>query len=138
MRHITVPEKAILSASRLSIAHEHMDRFDSLDNMIRNYHGEQLRSDLLNDFIDTGLELATDAGNKGLSRLQESWLRRIYTTLRDSGINSELPAHWRQACLESLYQPFFALQHIYQSRRDGRYALRYLSREMQVISGYLL
>ena len=138
MRHLTAHLSEPLSSTRLLIAHDTISRFETLDATIRQYRGSQQRCDLLNDYLDTGLELATDAGFKGLTRLQESWLRRVYTTLRDAGLNSECGELWRQSCLESLYQPFFALSHLYRNRPDGRYALRYLSREMQVISGYLL
>jgi len=138
MRNMPADALPTLSATPFAIAHQNIDRFESLDRMIRSYHGNQHRSDLINHYIDTGLDLATDAGEQGLTRLQESWLRRMYSTLRDAGINPLLPEHWRQACLESLYQPFFALQHLYKKRFDGAYALRYLSREMQVIAGYLL
>lgn len=129
-------------AATPTIEHTHLSQFEALEKLIRNYQGAAPRSDIVNQYVDTGIELAADAGVKGFNRLQESWLRRMYTTLRDTGLNHSCSAAWRSVCLESLYQPFFALMHIYRERPDGHLCLRAMSNkmqsEMQLISRYIL
>lgn len=128
--HTPVPE--------LAIEQKTLSHFEALEQRIREFQGNTPRSDLINDYVDRGIELAEDAGMKGFTRLQESWLRRIYTTLRDAGLNTSSCEAWRSMCLESLYQPFFALIHIYRERPRGRYYLRAMNQEMQVISQYII
>jgi hypothetical protein len=125
-------------APELAIEQKTLSNFEALEKLIREYTGSAPRGDLINDYVDRGIELAADAGVKGFTRLQESWLRRIYTTLRDTGLNSSRSEAWRSICLESLYQPFFALMHIYRERPHGRYCLRSMNREMQIISHYII
>lgn len=128
--HTPVPE--------LAMKQKTLSHFEALEKLILDYKGSTPRSDLINDYVDRGIELAADAGIKGFTRLQESWLRRIYTTLRDTGLNTSRNEAWRSVCLESLYQPFFALMHIYRERPHGRDCLRAMNREMQVISHYII
>lgn len=126
------------SVLELTMEQKILSRFEALENLIRDYNGDAPCNDLINDYVDHGIELAADAGKKGFTRLQESWLRRIYTTLRDTGLNTSSSETWRLACLESLYQPFFALMHIYKERPNGRYSLRAMNHEMQIISHYII
>lgn len=95
-------------------------------------------SELLNQYIDSGLELAISAGDSGLTRLQESWLRRLYTTLRDTGLDPKRSECSRSLCFDGLYQVFFALRHLYKARPGGERSLRNLVREMQFISHHLV
>ncbi|MEC8907927.1 MAG: hypothetical protein VX771_11495 [Pseudomonadota bacterium] len=107
-----------------------------LELSITNYRS--LNSELLDHYLDTGLDLAIKAGTSGLTRLQESWLRRIYTTLRSISLDPECEEASRTLCFDALYQVFFALRHMYKARPGGERCLRNLVREMQFISHHLV
>lgn len=112
------------------------DQFTALEtNIIKT---RELSSELLDHYLDTGLELAISAGTSGLTRLQESWLRRIYTTLRSTSLDPEREEASRTLCFDALYQVFFALRHMYKARPGGERSLRNLVREMQFISHHLV
>lgn len=113
-------------------------RLEKLENTIRTYHGDKPHIEWLNDYLDMGLELAQEAGERNLTRLQESWLRRIYNTLRDTGVNVSCNEVWRHQCLEYLYQPFFALQHLYRAQPGGGSRIKTLSRDYSFISRYVI
>ena len=113
-------------------------RLERLENTIRSYHGDELHHEWLNDYLDAGLELAQEAGERDLIRLQESWLRRIYNTLRDTGVNVSCGEAWRHQCLEYLYQPFFALQHLYRAQPGSNSRIKALSRDFSFISRYVI
>jgi|TARA_B100000029_G_scaffold516676_2_gene632624 hypothetical protein len=112
------------------------DQFTVLELSITNYRS--LNSELLDHYLDTGLDLAINAGSSGLTRLQESWLRRIYTTLRSISLDPECEEASRTLCFDALYQVFFALRHMYKARPGGERSLRNLVREMQFISHHLV
>ena len=112
------------------------DQFTALEQSITN--SRTLNSELLDHYLDTGLDLAISAGTSGLTRLQESWLRRIYTTLRSISLDPECEEASRTLCFDALYQVFFALRHMYKARPGGERSLRNLVREMQFISHHLV
>ena len=112
------------------------DQFTALEQSITN--SRTLNSELLDHYLDTGLDLAISAGTSGLTRLQESWLRRIYTTLRSTSLDPEREEASRTLCFDALYQVFFALRHMYKARSGGERSLRNLVREMQFISHHLV
>ena len=112
------------------------DQFTALEQRITN--SRTLNSELLDHYLDTGLDLAISAGTSGLTRLQESWLRRIYTTLRSTSLDPEREEASRTLCFDALYQVFFALRHMYKARPGGERSLRNLVREMQFISHHLV
>ena len=114
--------------------------FEQLDQRIRHYQGRDNQPQWLEQYLDLGLELACQAGQKQLWALQESWLHRMYRTLRDSGLNLSASNSWRQACLDALYQPFFALRHLQRGQHDHRcrQRLHTILREFAVISRHLV
>ena len=112
------------------------DQFTAIELSITN--SRTLNSELLDHYLDTGLDLAISAGTSGLTRLQESWLRRIYTTLRSTSLDPEREEASRTLCFDALYQVFFALRHMYKARPGGERSLRNLVREMQFISHHLV
>lgn len=115
-------------------------RFEALEQSIRDYRGEQPQVRWLEQYLDAGLELACNAGQKQLWALQESWLHRVYRTLRDTGLNLNASNAWRRACLEALYQPFFALRHLPRGQQDPRCGqrLHVILRDFAVISRHLV
>ena len=112
------------------------DQFSALESTVTT--SSELSGELLDQYMDTGLDLEINAGASGMTRLQESWLRRLYTTLRDTGLDPRRHETSRALCFDALYQVFFALRHIYRSRPGGECSLRKLSREMQFISHHLV
>ncbi|MCY0964881.1 hypothetical protein [Parathalassolituus penaei] len=116
---------------------ERQHRLEQLESLIRSAGGQQLES-WLNEYLDLGLELAAAAGARRLPALQESWLRRIYTHIRNTAICDHCNDGQRQRCLECLYQPYFALRHLYSGSRDGQMHLRRLSQDLSTVSRYLL
>ncbi|MFC3680321.1 hypothetical protein [Bacterioplanoides pacificum] len=113
-------------------------RLETLEQRIKRYQGNVLHPEWLNEYIDLGLELAQDASQRHLQPLQESWLKRIYNTLRDTAFNLDCQECWRQQCLEFLYQPFFALQHFYREHPAGRQKIRLLFKDLNMISRYVV
>ena len=87
---------------------------------------------LVDEYLDLGLEMAHDAGQKQRHQLQESWLKRVYKTLFKASLNRLLPDTWRSQCLESLYQPLFALHYLYLDQGQGEQKLRALHHELNV------
>ncbi|UXD88797.1 hypothetical protein [Thalassolituus hydrocarboniclasticus] len=112
-------------------------RLAQLEMQIRAYQGCELHPEWLNEYLDLGLELACRAAERQLQPLQESWLTRMYNTLRDATFNPCASSNWRCQCLDYLYQPFFALQHIYRSQPERRNHLRMLVHEFTLASRYL-
>lgn len=112
-------------------------RLEQLECLIRSGSGQQL-DNWLNEYLDLGLELAAAAGKRQLPALQESWLRRIYTHIRNTAICDQCNDGQRQRCLECLYQPYFALRHLYSGSLDGQMHLRRLSQDLSTVSRYLL
>ena len=110
--------------------------FDVLENQVIS--GLPNETHCIDAYLDAGLELALSAGQRGYTRMQESWLRRVYTTLRNAGLDSTLPHAHRERCLDTLHQAFFALRHLYLNRPGGYGSLRALTREMQLIGRYIL
>ncbi|MCA6061225.1 MULTISPECIES: hypothetical protein [Oceanospirillaceae] len=112
-------------------------RLAQLELQIRSHRGNELHPEWLNEYLDLGLELACRAGERQLQPLQESWLTRLYNTLRDATFNSQAASCWRCQCLDYLYQPFFALQHLYRSQPERRNHLSAIVHEFSLASRYL-
>ena len=97
----------------------------------------------LNEYIDIGLEMACQAGLLKLQALQENWLKRVYNTLLETTKDVLKPKPWREMCQEYLYQPLFALKHIYLSQPqtpalpNKKQSLQSLYKELSVNSQYL-
>ena len=87
----------------------------------------------LNDYLDLGLELACRAGERRLTRLQTSWVQRLYQTLRASALSHDAPLGWHSLCADYLYQPYFALVHLYRINPACSQQLRYLTHEFTLI-----
>lgn len=88
---------------------------------------------LLNEYLDLALEEALRAGSKQLWPLQESWLARIYSTLRQAALNSHSCMSWRCLCFDYLYQPFFVLQEVYRQTPSRRHKLLTLLHEFRTL-----
>jgi len=120
---------------------EQLDRFHQLENTIRHYPSERLKISTqeanLNEYIDLGLDMASKAGLANHAQLQESWLKRVYKTLSETTLDLVEPKHWRDMCQEYLYQPLFALKHLYRNHPQGKHRVRDLYRELSVTSRYL-
>lgn len=129
----------------LDLSHsEKLDRFQTLEQEVKNCSNSQqvsnpdlLNSQLLNEYIDLGLEMANKAKMANHQLLQESWLKRIYKTLFESTLNLVAPKHWRDLCLDSLYQPLFALKHLYRNHPQGKQRMGAIRHELSVSSHYL-
>jgi len=138
--HRPVPSSA--HAMTLSVAnrgrHQAIQRLEVLEHRIRYYRGDVLHPDWINEYIDLGLDLADNAQQQHLCALQESWLKRIYLTLRDTAFCPDCSEGWRQQCLEFLYQPFFALQHVYRAQSDGRSKIRRLFKDLSLLTRYVM
>lgn len=113
-------------------------RLEVLENLIQHHNDAILHPEWLDEYIDLGLELAEYAGQRNLLPLQESWLKRMYNTLRDTAFNLDCHENWRQQCLDFLYQPFFALQHFYRVQPNGRQRIRALFRDLTMITRYIV
>lgn len=113
-------------------------RLEVLESLIQRHNDPVLHPEWLDEYIDLGLELAEYAGRRNLLPLQESWLKRIYNTLRDTAFNLDCHENWRQQCLDFLYQPFFALQHFYRVQPNGRQRIRTLFRDLTMITRYVV
>jgi len=87
----------------------------------------------LNDYLDLGLELACRAGERRLLKLQTSWLRRIYRTFTAAALNTDAPAYWRAVCSDYLYQPYFALLHLYRKNPADQQQLKCLMQEFSSV-----
>jgi hypothetical protein len=119
---------------------EKLDRFQQLENDIR--HCPKLKKleqqeAYLNEYIDLGLDMANKAGLANRIQLQESWLKRVYKTLFETTLDLVEPEYWRNLCCEYLYQPLFALRHLYRNHPQGKYRMRIMCNELSVTSRYL-
>lgn len=112
-------------------------RLAQLELQIRSHQGCELHPEWLNEYLDLGLELACRAGERHLQPLQESWLTRLYNTLRDATFNTDASNHWRRQCLDYLYQPFFALQHLYRTKPERCTHLNLIVHEFTLANRYL-
>lgn len=115
-----------------------LDQFESLEYRLSLVQYTPLSQEYLDQYIDLGLELAQQAGERNLLALQESWLKRIYTQLKNAAFRMESHQRWRQLCLDYLYQPFFALQHFYQSHPNGKNSTRLLLNDLSRTSQYVI
>lgn len=115
-----------------------IQRLERLEARIQRYSGDVQHPEWIDEYIDLGLELAEYAGSREFIPLQESWLKRIYKTLRDTAFNLECHENWRQQCLDFLYQPFFALQHFYRDQPNGKTKVRLLFKELSVMTRYVV
>mgnify|MGYP000648669501 CR=1 FL=1 len=119
---------------------EHLQRFQILESNIRHFSSaEDLKNQeaKLNEYIDLGLDMANKAHLKNRIQLQESWLKRVYKTLFETTIDLVEPESWRQLCREYLYQPLFALKHLYRNHPQGKLRLRAMCSELSVTGRYL-
>lgn len=122
---------------------EKLDRFQQLEDDIRHCpklkQGQpfQQQEACLNEYIDLGLDMANKAGIANRIQLQESWLKRVYKTLFETTLDLVEPEYWRNLCCEYLYQPLFALKHLYRNHPQGKHRLRALCNELSVTSRYL-
>ncbi len=115
-------------------------RLEQLEREIRNSNSSNdgyLRL-WLNEYLDIGLELADIARQNQLSSLQESWLKRLYRFLRDTAFRLDCCECCRTQCLEYLYQPYFALRHVYQADNNGEQKIRRMNKDLEVIARYVL
>lgn len=113
-------------------------RLEQLEQLIPLQNNAVLLTLWVNEYLDIGLDLAAEAGSRHLPALQESWLRRLYSHLRNTAFADDCNPHCRQLCLESLYQPFFALRHLYRQQPQGRLCIRRLSQDLSASTRYLI
>lgn len=120
---------------------EKLDRFQQLETTIRHcpsqMHKVGTQEANLNEYIDLGLDMANKAGLANRTQLQESWLKRVYKTLFETTLDLVEPEYWRDLCHEYLYQPLFALKHLYRNHPQGKRRIRALYQELSVTSRYL-
>jgi hypothetical protein len=120
---------------------EQMNRFHQLEDTVRHCPWEiqqvTLQEAHLNEYIDLALDMASKAGLFNNTRLQESWLKRIYNTLLETTLDAVEPEHWRKICSEYLYQPLFALKHLYRNHPKSQRKIQTLYQELSVTSHYL-
>jgi hypothetical protein len=122
---------------------EKLDRFQQLEDdirhcpMLQQTQPIQRQEAFLNEYIDLGLEMANKAGLANRIQLQESWLKRVYKTLFETTLDLVEPEYWRNMCCDYLYQPLFALKHLYRNHPQGKYRLRAMCNELSVTSRYL-
>lgn len=88
---------------------------------------------LLNEYLDLALNEALQAGSRQLWLLQESWLTRVYATIRQAALNSQSCMSWRCLCFDYLYQPFFVLQEVYRQTPSRRHKLLTLLHEFRTL-----
>ncbi len=116
-------------ASDLSSRLPAEQRLTLLEQQITAYEQDLPRADWLNEYLDLGLELASQAGERCLQALQTSWIRRIYHTLLLASLNTHASGQWRSLCSDYLYQPYFVLQQIYKSSPAQHARLCHLQHE---------
>ncbi|MGK0405433.1 MAG: hypothetical protein ACJAR6_000805 [Oleispira sp.] len=131
-----------MSISNIQLSQaEQMNRFHHLENTVRHCPCEiqqvALREIHLNEYIDLALEMASKAGLFNNTQLQESWLKRVYTTLLETTLDLIEPEHWRKICSDYLYQPLFALKHLYRNHPKNQRRIQTLYQELSVTSHYL-
>lgn len=129
-----------MTSQLLSIQANELNRFQQLENDIRHCpKPKQLEQQeaCLNEYIDLGLDMATKAGLANRILLQESWLKRVYKTLFETTLDLVEPEYWRNLCNEYLYQPLFALKHLYRNHPQGKVRLKIMCNELSVTSRYL-
>ena len=129
-----VPPARYRSAHPLPLRPPLEHRLEQLEQQIRSYAGNEPHADWLNEYLDLGLEMACVASERQLQPLQESWLNRLYNTLRDAAVNPAAGSHWRHLCLDYLYQPFFVLSHLYRQQPGRSFRLRSLLHEFAMLS----
>lgn len=122
---------------------ERLSRFRKLESDIRHFKEHATRTHdnaqvaWLNEYIDLGLDMADQARSSNHVRLQESWLRRVYTTLFETALDLVQPEYWRNLCMDYLYQPLFALEHLYRAQPQGSKRIRALYYELSVTTRYM-
>ncbi|WP_430461276.1 hypothetical protein ACQUQU_00400 [Thalassolituus sp. LLYu03] len=105
-----------------------------LEHSITQANNSAAPDALLNEYLDLVLTCAASAGERHLPALQESWLTRLYMTLRQAALNPQACPHWRQSCFDYLYQAFFVLKHLYTGVPSQRRKLRGLTHEFSTLS----
>ncbi|KZZ42665.1 MAG: hypothetical protein MK185_12040 [Saccharospirillaceae bacterium] len=133
------PHKRVSRQQIVNNGQDHaIRRLEVLESRIQRYGGDILHPEWIDEYIDLGLELAEHAGQRNFQPLQESWLKRIYRTLRDTAFNLDCHENWRQQCLDFLYQPSFALQHFYREQPNGKLKIRLLFKDLSMITRYVV
>lgn len=115
-----------------------IQRFEQLEFSLRNSQSDASLRLWLDEYLDIGLELADIARRKNQKVLQESWLKRVYCFMRDTAFRQNCRPIFRHYCLEYLYQPYFALRHVYQFDDNGDQKIRRLNKDLDVIARYVL
>ena len=124
-------------------AQAQLQRFQDLESDIRHCEAcsaaqkKAQQVEQLNEYIDLGLEMANQAGYANRTYLQESWLKRLYNTLFETALDMVQPEYWRALCLDYLYQPLFALQHLYRNHPHKEQQIKKLFHEIHITSRYL-
>jgi hypothetical protein len=131
-----------MSVSNIQLSQaQQMNRFHQLENTIRHcpYEIQQvaLQEAHLNEYIDLALDMASKVGLFNNTQLQESWLKRVYNTLFETTLDVLEPEHWRKICSAYLYQPLFALKHLYRNHPQSQRKIQTLYQELSVTSHYL-
>ncbi|MBM97172.1 MAG: hypothetical protein CMI09_15145 [Oceanospirillaceae bacterium] len=119
-------------------ASDQIERLEQLEHSLRNSLSDACLRRWLEEYIDIGLELADTARTKHQHVLQESWLKRLFSFLRDTAFRQDCRPLCRHLCLEYLYQPYFALRHVYQSDSNGEQKMRRINKDLEVIARYVL
>lgn len=119
-------------------ASSQIERLEQLEDLLRNSLTDASLRNWLEEYMDIGLELANAAHCKHQLVLQESWLKRLFCFLRDTAFRQDCRPLCRHLCLEYLYQPYFALRHVYQSDINGEQKMRRINKDLEVIARYVL
>lgn len=117
---------------------DQIDRLEQLEGTLKNHMSYASLCPCLEEYLDIGLELANEAHQKRQLVLQESWLKRLFCFLRDTAFRQDCHPECRKQCLDYLYQPYFALRHIYQSDINGEQKMRRINKDLEVIARYVL
>jgi hypothetical protein len=131
-----------MSVSNIQLSQaKKINRFHYLEEAVRHCPWEiqplALQEAHLNEYIDLALDMAIKAGLLSNTHLQESWLKRVYNTLLATTLDVVEPEHWRKTCSEYLYQPLFALKHLYRNHPKSQRKIQTLYQELSVTSHYL-
>jgi hypothetical protein len=150
--HATNPDRRIFKATdcdsssrqsqeRRPSAGRTNERLEALEKRLKDNRSQgsaEETQEYLNEYLNLGLELASQAEHKNLPALKESWLRRMHGQLRSVAFCDQCSKPCRQQCLQCLYQTFFALKHHYESVPDGELHLKRLNSDMSTMTRYLM
>lgn len=117
------------------------ERLEALEKQLKDNRNQETTDETLeylNEYLNLGLELASQAEHKNLPALKESWLRRMHGQLKSVAFCDQCSKPCRQQCLQCMYQTFFALKYHYESLPDGELHLRRLNNDMSAMTRYLM